>query len=96
MTIHLTFDDPTPPPCVGQGNLFSSTLLADHHVAAAHCNKGRTYNRNAPECPFLLACKQRLNDTLADGLPGHVVAEGTWAGELVGVPGKPGRKRNAA
>jgi hypothetical protein len=97
----IAFDAPDRPlaPCedIRLADLFTSTLLADHHIAAGYCNKGRSYDDTKPECVFLVACHQKLTDEIANSTGANSSVEGTWAGELVGVPGKPGRpKKDAA
>jgi hypothetical protein len=96
----IAFDAPDRPlaPCedIELADLFTSTLLADHHIAATYCNKGRTIDQARPECAFLVACHDKLTDEIAASTGANSSVEGTWAGELVGVPGTPGRPKKTA
>lgn len=86
----LSFRDEFPPPCVGQHHLFDSTYRADHALARTICLSG---GPDGHACPFIIACDQRRREMPSDP---HSGPEGTWAGLLVGVKGRPGRKRKAA
>jgi hypothetical protein len=96
----IAFDAPDrePPPCADLelADLFTSTLLADHQIAATYCNKGRKIDQARPECAFLVACHDKLTDEIAASTGANSSVEGTWAGELVGVPGTPGRPKKTA
>jgi hypothetical protein len=96
----IAFDAPDRPnaPCgrLDLADTFTSTLLADHAIAATYCNKGRKYDKRRPECPFLVACHTDVTAEVEKSTGANSSVEGTWAGELYGVPGKPGRPRKAA
>ena len=65
----------TPPPCVGEHNLFDSTDPADHRQAAAIC----------ATCPMTTSCQARLHEAMTTARVG-CGPEGTWAGKLYGAP----------
>jgi hypothetical protein len=96
----IGFDAPDRPhaPCedIRLADLFTSTLQADHLIAATYCNKGREHDPAAPECVFLVACHQKLTAEIAASTGANSSVEGTWAGVLVGVPGRPGRPKKKA
>jgi hypothetical protein len=96
----IGFDAPDRPhaPCedINLADLFTSTLQADHQIAASYCNKGRKLDPAAPECVFLVACHAKLTAEIEASTGANSSVEGTWAGELVGVPGRPGRPRKKA
>jgi hypothetical protein len=96
----IAFDAPDRPlaPCedISLARWFESTLQADHLIAATYCNKGREFDSAAPECVFLVACHDKLTADIVASTGANSSVEGTWAGVLVGVPGRPGRPKKKA
>ncbi len=73
----------TTPPCVGKWNLFDSTNLADHQLAAQLC----------AACPMTQECRQRYEKARSAAY--GTVPVGTWAGRLYGRPRTDERARVA-
>jgi hypothetical protein len=65
-------------------------------LAVVHCNKGREYDKARPECPFLMACHDKVTAEVESSTGANSCVEGTWAGVLYGQHGKPGRPRKKA
>lgn len=60
--------------CLDRWDLFDSALPSMHRRAKQLCD----------QCPVLESCRRRRDDMLADNRTMAWLAEGTWAGELLG------------